>query len=85
MHGRYPDALSALVPDVIPALPTTPFDTAGLVYRLPADGDDLGGRAYLLYSIGADGIDNGGTRDPKDPLSALSNEDGSGYDYIFGG
>jgi hypothetical protein len=52
-HGRYPDALDALVPDVLEALPPDPFGRGPLNYR--RDGDK-----YVLYSAGPDGADDGG-------------------------
>jgi hypothetical protein len=53
-HGQYPAALSALVPELLPAVPRDPADGQPLRYRLEPDG------TYLLYSVGEDGIDNGG-------------------------
>ncbi len=63
-HGRYPDDLSALVPEFLPAMPLDPMDGRPLRYRLHADG------SFLLYSVGVDGVDNGG--DPTPPAPAPS-------------
>jgi hypothetical protein len=53
-HGRYPTALSALVPAYIPSVPADPYADAGpLRYRLTA-------KRYVLYSVGPDGVDDGG-------------------------
>src|SRR5690606_6897021 len=53
-HGEYPDTLSALVPDMLPAVPEDLFTTQPLLYRRTDDG-------YLLYSAGLNGIDDGGS------------------------
>lgn len=52
--GAYPDALSALAPDYILAMPLDPFSGRGFRYVGPQDGDDT----YLLYSIGPDMADD---------------------------
>jgi len=53
-HGRYPSALTMLVPAYIPSVPDDPFADAGpLRYRLT-------GKTYVLYSVGTDGIDDNG-------------------------
>lgn len=61
-HGVHPPALSALVPEFIPAVPRDPVDGQPLRYRLNNDG------TFLLYSVGEDGVDNGG-----DPIPANTN------------
>jgi hypothetical protein len=53
-HGQYPAELSALVPELLPAVPRDPADGKPLRYQLRSDG------TFLLYSIGEDGVDNGG-------------------------
>ncbi len=53
-HGSYPNALTALVPTLLRAVPTDPYDGEPLRYR--KDGDD-----YVLYSVGKDLTDDGGT------------------------
>ncbi|QDT70730.1 hypothetical protein MalM25_36860 [Planctomycetes bacterium MalM25] len=52
-HGDYPDVLTTLVPDVIPALPNDPFG-APFIYRKLDNG-------YLLYSTGPNQTDDGGS------------------------
>jgi hypothetical protein len=52
-HGRYPDTLDALAPDILPAAPPDPFGRGPLKYRLD-------GEKYVLYSVGPDGVDDGG-------------------------
>jgi hypothetical protein len=54
-HGALPEALAALVPDFISAIPADPVDSKPLRYRL-----DATSRGFVLYSIGEDGEDNGG-------------------------
>jgi hypothetical protein len=53
--GRYPGALGDLVPALLAAVPSDPFDGQPLRYRRQAGG-------YLLYSIGPDLKDDGGKR-----------------------
>jgi hypothetical protein len=52
-HGRYPDTLAALVPDILPALPQDPFSGAAIKYRLD-------GHHYVLYCVGPERQDHGG-------------------------
>jgi hypothetical protein len=52
-HGRYPETLDALVPDILEAAPADPFAGAPLKYRRD-------GETYVLYSVGPDGRDDGG-------------------------
>jgi hypothetical protein len=59
-------------------VPDDPFSRTHYVYRV-APGTDSG---YLLYSVGADGRDDGGTGDPLEPATALT-EHGFGLDYVF--
>jgi hypothetical protein len=53
-HGKYPDSLAQLVPEVLHSLPTDPF-TAGQPFCYKPSGN-----SYLLYSVGPDGKDDGG-------------------------
>ncbi|MEE8169011.1 MAG: hypothetical protein V3T70_00550 [Phycisphaerae bacterium] len=52
-HGRYPDSLSELVPEFLPAVPIDVVDGEPLRYRLTDD-------SYILYSIGVNKKDDGG-------------------------
>jgi hypothetical protein len=56
--GRYPDALTELVPKYIAAVPNDPFDGQPLRYMKAGVG------GYLLHSIGPDLKDDGGVRKP---------------------
>ena len=53
-HHAYPPALSALVPELLPAVPADPVDDQPLRYRKTDDG------RYMLWSIGFDLKDDGG-------------------------
>jgi hypothetical protein len=53
-YGRWPDQLSALVPEFLSAVPLDPFDGAPLRPRRTDDG-------LVIYSLGADRQDNGGS------------------------
>ena len=53
--NRYPDALSELSPDFLPAAPADPFDGQSLRYRKESAG-------YVLSSIGPDLNDDSGAR-----------------------
>ena len=57
--GRYPKALSDLVPKWEPAVPLDPMDGQPLRYRLNADG------AFTLYSIGPNHADDHGVFESK--------------------
>ncbi|MCH7813001.1 MAG: hypothetical protein IID40_03170 [Planctomycetes bacterium] len=59
-HDRWPDSLSALVPEFLEQAPIDPFDEQPLRYTRTPDG-------VTVYSIGPDGVDDGGnvTQDPK--------------------
>ena len=58
VHGSYPEALEALVPDFLPRLPIDYADRQPMRYVRTDDG-------YLLYSIGENGRDDGGAHDPE--------------------
>ena len=53
-HGRYPDTLADLVPELLKAPPVDFMDGQPLRYRLTQDGH------FVLYSVGLDCVDNGG-------------------------
>ncbi len=52
-HGRWPESLAELTPDLIERLPVDPYDGNPLRYRRTADG-------VVVYSVGADYTDNNG-------------------------
>ena len=54
-HGEYPQQLSEMVPEVLPALPLDPFSDKPLIYEKKNDG------GYLLYSVFINGRDDGGS------------------------
>ena len=53
-HGRYPDTLADLVPELLKAPPVDFMDGQPLRYRLTEGGH------FVLYSVGLDCVDNGG-------------------------
>jgi len=53
-HGRLPESLDALVPDLLPVVPVDYMNGQPLRFRNPPDG------GFTLYSVGEDGIDDGG-------------------------
>jgi hypothetical protein len=77
-HGECPPALVALVPEWIETIPDDPISGSPYGYRLVPG--DAGG--YLLYSVGADGRDDGGSGNPQEPRTALT-EQGIGLDFVF--
>ncbi len=54
-HGRPPDRLAELAPEVLSAVPKDPYTGRSLIYRKTDDG-------YRLYSVGPDGRDDRLTR-----------------------
>ena len=54
-HGTYPQTLSELVPEILPAAPVDFIDGQPLRYRLTGDSH------FILYSLGLDCVDNQGT------------------------
>jgi hypothetical protein len=54
-RGSYPDALAAIVPAYLPALPRDLVTGGPLVYRREGD------TGYVLYALGWNGKDDGGT------------------------
>lgn len=52
-NGRLPSDLNALTPDLLPGVPTDPFDGRHLRFARLAKG-------CVVYSVGVDGRDNGG-------------------------
>jgi ABC-type transport system involved in multi-copper enzyme maturation permease subunit len=55
-HGSWPQALSDLVPALIPEVPSDPMDGKPIRYRRTKEG-------VVIYSIGIDRVDNGGNID----------------------
>jgi len=69
--GQFPNALDALVPDYLPAIPHDLIGGAPLRYQRKSDGN------YLLYSIGWNEVDDGGVILPKSAQhSGRDNEKG---------
>jgi hypothetical protein len=56
--GRYPDNLSALVPDILPVLPFDQFTGKDFIYRKK-------GAGVIVYSIGQNLVDDNGRQDFK--------------------
>lgn len=52
-HGRWPDSLEELVPELLDAIPQDPFSDGAIRYARTEDG-------VIVYSVGEDGKDNGG-------------------------
>jgi hypothetical protein len=67
--GKYSDTLNALVPSLLPAVPTDRMDGKPLRYRLIADGQ------FLLYSVGEDGKDDGGDSSQDSGKGSLKRKD----------
>lgn len=80
-HGRYPNSLKELTPEVLPELPMDPFGQS-FGYRTFAPGEDEGGRGFTVYSLGADLTDNGGAFNAKNPLGAM-NPANAGLDIVI--
>jgi hypothetical protein len=59
-HGRWPDGLAALKPELLAQVPNDPYDGAPLRYRKLADG-------VVVYSISEDGTDDGGNLNRNRP------------------
>jgi hypothetical protein len=53
VQGRWPDSLSAMIPEFIREVPTDPFDRQPLRFRRVGNG-------LIIYSVGLDGKDDGG-------------------------
>ena len=64
-HGRYPETLDELTPDLLPAVPADRITGKPVRYRL------VGGRP-LVYSVGADRDDDGGRPPTGGPRSHLA-------------
>jgi hypothetical protein len=60
-HGDYPQSLSVLTPEFLPAVPNDPIDGQPMRYRRNSDG------SFTLYSIGDDGKDDGGNPTSANP------------------
>jgi hypothetical protein len=59
-HGRWPDSLAQLTPDLLPRIPLDPFSKATLLYGKRDDG-------VVIYSVGYDAKDDGGDVDGDHP------------------
>jgi hypothetical protein len=58
LHGRYPESLDKLVPELLPEVPLDRFTLQPLQYRATET-------TFLLYSVGANGVDDGGKLGPN--------------------
>jgi hypothetical protein len=59
-HGRWPEKLVDVTPDLLQEVPADPYDGRPLRYTRTDDG-------VTVYSVGPDGKDNGGTLDRANP------------------
>ncbi len=57
-HGKFPEQLSQLVPDILSEIPTDPFSGKPLIYRRTPSG-------FIVYSVGSNGKDDGGRETRK--------------------
>lgn len=81
-HGRYPDALGQLVPDILAEPPVDPLHGLSLGYRLVTD--DPHGRGYFLYSFGLDRQDDGGREPGLDQWAgAVTDPELEGFDFVL--
>jgi hypothetical protein len=71
-HGKFPEKISELAPEFLPATPLDPMDGKQLRYKRNDDG------TFLLYSVGVDGVDDGGDASPPKTLG------NSGWNWIVG-
>jgi hypothetical protein len=53
-NGKYPEHLTALVPQYLQKLPMDTVTGRDMIYKPTADG------RFMIYSVGYDGVDNGG-------------------------
>lgn len=74
-HGRPPDDLAALVPELLDAVPIDLMSGKPLGYRL------TGGGTFALYSVGEDGRDDGG--DPTSLVATNRLDLWSGKDAVW--
>ncbi len=74
-QGSYPENLTELMPDFLPAVPFDPIDDQPLRYRRHVDG------TFLLYSIGNDGVDDGGNPKPSGDSQSLQWQ--RGRDWVW--
>jgi len=66
--GRHPENLEALVPDILPEVPTDPFTGKPLVYKI--ENGEL-----LIYSLGSNQKDDGGRSSPITQLVMEKDDD----------
>ena len=57
-HGKYPDSLASLAPEIIPEIPMDQFTGKNYIYRRE-------GKGFMVYSIGENGRDDNGIHDIK--------------------
>jgi hypothetical protein len=67
-HGKYPQTLDELVPELLPKRPVDWMDGQKLRYRVEGD-------SFVLWSIGKNGVDEGGTPDQSEPYSFYDGPD----------
>jgi hypothetical protein len=83
-HGRYPDELKSLVPEILAKLPGDPWNAGRpFGYKRVVGVEGLAAREYVLYTVGRDGTDNGGKPSER-PVNALGpGPAGVGFDYTI--
>jgi hypothetical protein len=59
-HGRWPESLAQLTPQLLGEVPLDPYDGKPLRFKRLAVG-------VLVYSVGPDEADDGGVLDPESP------------------
>lgn len=79
-HGKLPNSLDDLVPNILEKLPVDPIHGGSFKYKLLEN--DPRGREFLLYSTGLDQKDNGGDFSRDDSYEAVSYHP-SGYDFLI--
>jgi hypothetical protein len=60
-HGRWPERLEELAPDLLAEVPLDPFDGRPLRYHIQKE-------SIIVYSVGVDGVDDGGKIDDPSPF-----------------
>jgi hypothetical protein len=67
-HGKLPDRIEELVPEVLPEVPRDPWTDAPLVYKREGNG-------FVVYSVGKNLFDDGGPLEPEDAKGAPARDD----------
>ncbi|MGB2906430.1 MAG: hypothetical protein WBB73_04985, partial [Candidatus Aminicenantaceae bacterium] len=72
-HGKFPEAMNDLSPEILTEIPLDPFTGESLIYRKEGDG-------FIVYSVGSNLKDDGGRETLKITSLVMEKDDDWAWD-----